>query len=126
MPGGSETETEEQPNERGGRNACGEQPLKDACALSSVRGGEAFGKIKGYHDADQTGARSLQQSAKNQGAVTVRQCNRRDADHEHHPTHCHQRFAAHPVSQQSREKGGENATQQDCGNYNREFAAVEP
>ena len=32
-----ETETEEQPNECGGGNASGEQPLKDSGALSSIR-----------------------------------------------------------------------------------------
>ena len=78
-----------------------QQPLKDARTLAAIRCRQTLRQIERNHHADQAGANALQQAAKNQRLIAVRERNHRNADDKQHAAKRHQELASHPVGQRA-------------------------
>jgi hypothetical protein len=89
-----------------------QHPLKHARTLAPVFRAEAFGEVERNHDADETAADALQQPARHERAITVRERDHRDTDHEEHPAEDHHFLAAHPVGEHAGKERGDGAAQE--------------
>src|SRR5205807_5345736 len=70
-----DTKTEIHANHCSCRDAECEQPLEDACSLAAVRCSQTLRQIERDHYADQAGTDALQQAAKNQRFIAMRERN---------------------------------------------------
>ena len=86
---------------------------------------KTFGEIKRNDDADQSGADALQQPAKNQRPVTVRQRNYRNADDEQNAAQRHHFFSPQPIRQQAGEQSGNDAAEQNRGDDERQLPGAQ-
>ena len=69
--------------------------------FAATRCGQAFRQVEWNHYADQAGTDALQQSAKNQRLVPMRERNYGNAGNKQKSAERHQKLAAHEVRQQS-------------------------
>ena len=64
-------------------------------------GRQALRQIQRDDHTDQAGADALQEAAKNQRLVAVRERDHRNADDEQHAAEGHQKLASHPVGERA-------------------------
>src|SRR5208283_875425 len=103
----------------------GQQPLENSGTLASIRGGQALREIERHDHADQSGADALQQPAKHQRLITMRESNHWNADDEQNAAERHQEFATDPIGQRAGKHGRDDATKKNCGNHDGKLPRIE-
>src|SRR5580658_1950455 len=93
-------------NQRGDDDAQREQPLEDSRAFAARRGGETFREVERNDNSDEAAADALQQTAKKQRFISVREGNHRNADDERDAAEDHEGFAPDPVGDHACKQGG--------------------